>query len=183
MQYFPLVSKLDILYNEADTHHMTKLFRKEGIMSQELMSKNEWHKSQAIDLFNNTWDLLDIEERTDEQNFMMIHTAHASLYHWAQIGTSLEMARGQWQISRVYSELGMGEQALLHGQYSLDLCLDNDIKDFDLAFGYEAVARAAFILEDEELCEGYIALAKDAAQGIASEEDKSYFYNQLNTIK
>lgn len=151
-------------------------------MNAETLTIAEWHKKQAVDLFNETWDLLDLEERTDEQTFMMIHTAHASRYHWAKVGTPLELARGEWQISRVYATLEMGEQALLHGQYSLDLCLDNQIGDFDLAFGYEAVARAAALLEDEELCEGYMVLAKDAAQHIASPEDKAYFYNELNNI-
>ena len=152
-------------------------------MSQEQFTLQEWHKKQAIDLFNDTWKLIDQEERTDEETFLMIHTAHASRYHWTQVGTALNLARGEWLISRVYAILGMGDQALLHGQYSLDLCLDNDIKDFDIAFAYEAVARAAYLLEDQELFEGYYRMADDAAKDIEKPEDKSYFYDELKTIK
>lgn len=152
-------------------------------MSKELLNLEEWHKKQAIDLFNQTWDLIDKgDDRTDEETFLMIHSAHASRYHWTQIGEPVNLARGEWQISRVYALLGMGDQALLHGQYSLDLCLDHSIQDFDLAFGYESVARAAALLKDEELFEGYIALAKDAANGINDPEDKAYFFEELKNI-
>lgn len=152
-------------------------------MHTEMLSLTEWHKKQAVDLFNKTWDLIDKgEERTDEETFLMIHMAHASRYHWTEVGEAVHLARGEWQISRVYALLGMGEQALLHGQYSLDLCLDNNIKDFDLAFGYEAIARAAALLKDEELYEGYVTLAKDAAEGISDSEDKAYFFEELKAI-
>ena len=152
-------------------------------MSQELFTADAWHKKQAVDLFNATWDLIDNDNRSDEETFMMIHTAHASRYHWTQVGTALNLARGEWLISRVYALLGMGDQALLHGQYSLDLCQDNNIGDFDLAFAYESIARAAVLLEDQELYEGYYRMASDAAKNIEKPDDKSYFLDELKTIK
>ena len=36
----------------------------------------------------------------------MIHAAHASRYHWSQVGTKANLARGEWQVSRVYTVLG-----------------------------------------------------------------------------
>ena len=44
----------------------------------------------------------------------MIHAAHASRHHWAAVGTGVNLARGEWQISRVYVTLGRGEPALFH---------------------------------------------------------------------
>ena len=38
--------------------------------------------------------------------------------------------------------LGQGQIALWHAKQSLKLCLENGFGDIDLAFGYEAVARA-----------------------------------------
>lgn len=151
-------------------------------MSNENSMPQDWHKQQAIELFNETWDLMDKKNRTDEEIFLMIHMAHASRFHWTKVGTLLNIARGEWQISRVYALLGMGEPALLHGHYSLDICLENGYKDFDLAFGYEAVARAAKILGEEELFEMHYAAAEDAALGIEKEEDKTYFLGELKTI-
>jgi hypothetical protein len=35
----------------------------------------------------------------------MIHSAHASRYHWQAVGDASDKAIGEWQISRVYSVL------------------------------------------------------------------------------
>lgn len=152
-------------------------------MDKEMFTQEEWHKRQAVDLFNQTWDLMDKNNRTDEENFLMIHMAHASRYHWTLVGEPLNLARGEWQVSRVYATLGMGEPALLHGHYSLDLCLENNIGDFDLAFGYEAVARASKLIGEEELFEIHFASAEEAAESIEKEEDREYFMKELRSIR
>ena len=64
----------------------------------------------AADLFNHVWALLDTEGRTPEQDVEMIHAAHASRHHWGEVGTPVNVARGEWQISRVYATLGRGER-------------------------------------------------------------------------
>jgi tetratricopeptide (TPR) repeat protein len=56
--------------------------------------------------------------------------------------TPAHLARGEWLISRVYAVLQRPEPALYHARRVLDLCQDNGIGDFDLAFAYEALARA-----------------------------------------
>ena len=52
------------------------------------------HHKLAVDCFNSTWSFLDKKDRTPEDDADMIHTAHASRYHWGQIGTPLEFQRG-----------------------------------------------------------------------------------------
>ena len=98
----------------------------------------------AAQLFNETWRRLEHERRTRPDDDRMIHAAHASRYHWGQVpaATPAHLARGEWLISRVYSVLGRTEPALHHAQRVLDLCQENSIGDFDLAFAYEALARA-----------------------------------------
>ena len=107
----------------------------------------------AKTLFNETWDLIDKVPRTDEETITMLHKAHASCLLWREANSPLNNARGEWQVSRVYSILGEGRLALLHGKRSLALCLDNEIGDFDLAFGYEALARAYRALGEKALQE------------------------------
>ena len=43
----------------------------------------EQHKQFAIELFNNTWDMLEKNDRSDYDDIRMIHMAHTSLYHWS----------------------------------------------------------------------------------------------------
>ena len=70
----------------------------------------------AADLFNHTWTLLEKPDRTAAEDDEMIHSAHASRYHWGEVGVGeqVNLARGEWQCSRVYAVLGRAEPALWH---------------------------------------------------------------------
>jgi hypothetical protein len=151
-------------------------------MSDENLTLQQWHRKQAIDNFNATWDLIDKKDRTREDDIKMIHTAHASRYHWGEIGSALEFARGEWQISRVYSLLRMFESSFYHGDYSLKLCEENGIGDFDLAFAYEAIARAYMINNNKEFMEKYLKLALEASHNISDDGDREYFLSELKSI-
>jgi len=97
----------------------------------------------AVDAFNKTWELIDIKERTVQQDLEMIHSAHTSRHHWEEAGgTDLNLARGEWQISHMYSILGRGEPALYHAQVYFDSVMEHKFDDFDLVFAFEAMAYA-----------------------------------------
>lgn len=151
-------------------------------INEEKMNHQEWCKKQAIQAFNATWDLMDKQDRTEDETALMIHTAHASCYLWGFVGTPLNQARGEWQISRVYAISGDGEKAVYHAQRSLNLCLEHNYGDFDLAFCYEAFVRGYKLLGKQALKELNIKLAIEAAEGIAKKDDKDYFLSELNQL-
>lgn len=155
------------------------------LLNKEKLSeeKKEMHRKIAINLFNHTWNLLDKEKRSIEENDEMIHAAHASRYHWGLIGEPINFERGEWQISRVYAVLGKAESAKYHAQRCLDICKENKIGDFDIAFAYEGLARAFALSKDKNQYEKYLQLAKEAGAKIAKKEDKEYFFSELNNIK
>jgi len=138
----------------------------------------------AKQLFNQTWRLLEQEGRTRADDDRMIHTAHASRYHWGQVPevTPAHLARGEWQISRVYAVLGRAEPALHHAQRVLDLCQENGIGDWDLAFAYEALARAHAVAGNAELARECTDQALAAAEDIAESEDRDLLLGDLETI-
>lgn len=140
------------------------------------------HRQLGVDLFNHTWELLDKSERTQAEVDEMIHAAHASCYHWSLAGTPVNLARGEWQISRVYSVLKRAESALYHARRSLEICQENGIGDFDLAFAYESLARAASVSGEKENVVKYLALAKVAGEKIVEQDDKEYFFSQLGSV-
>lgn len=142
----------------------------------------EFHRKFAVDCFNDTWNLIDKTDRTAEEDTRMIHMAHTSRFHWGEIGSPLNFARGDWQISRVYAILGQGKNALTYAKSCLRHCIDNDFGDFDLAFAYEATARAFAILGDEKMTEHNLVLATKAGKIIVKEDDKNYFFAELKTI-
>lgn len=151
-------------------------------MSGKTISKGI-HEQLAKSLFNQTWELLGKKERTKEEDLKMIHSAHASRYHWGEIGTPLEFGRGDWQISRVYSVLGRSEPALYHAQLCLSICKENDIGDFDLAFAYEALARAYAVAGDKSNSDKYFAKAREAGEKIEDQGNRDYFLGELNSIE
>jgi hypothetical protein len=136
----------------------------------------------AVDLFNHVWTLLETTNRTVEQDDEMVHAAHASRYHWGEIGDPANFARGEWQCSRVYAVLGRGEPALHHARRCLEICEKHGIGDWDLAFAYEALARASRVAGDEEGRQRYAALAEEAGAKIREVEDREGFEADLATV-
>ena len=139
-------------------------------------------KQEAIKLFNETWDLMDLKERTKEQQALMLHKAHASYYLWSLCGEKVNLARGEWQVSRAYALLNMGQPALLHGLRSLDICLENNLGGLDLPFGHEAVARAYHILSDSQNAQKHIAQGREACKAIDNSQDKAYALSEIASI-
>jgi len=125
-------------------------------------------------LFNETWNLIDKTNRSEAETITMLHKAHASCYLWREADSPVNNARGEWQVSRVYSLLGEGQLALLHGVCSLALCQNHQIGDFDLAFGYEAVARAHKTLGNLAPQKEHKQLGLVACQAIADNDDRDY---------
>ena len=89
----------------------------------------------------------------------MLHMAHASAYHWAVAPecTPENRARSEWLVSRVSVLCGLEDAARLHAQSCLDWCERFDLRDWDLAYAYEALARAARLAGDDEAAEAYLA--------------------------
>ena len=112
----------------------------------------------------------------------MLHCAHASAYHWRMVGTAENFARSQWQVSRVCTVLGRGEPALHHAQRCLAICEENGIGDWDLAFAYEALARASATAGDRASAQSWAERAYTAAEDIAEQDDRELLLGDLATI-
>ncbi len=149
---------------------------------EERTPEREWHRKFAASLFNWTWTLLEKKHRTREEDDEMVHAAHASRFHWGKVGTPVNFARGDWQISRVYSVLERPEPALFHARRCLDQCEKEKIGDFDLAFAYEALARASAVGGNMKDCKKYIAIAKEIGERIKEKEDKDLFFSDVKTV-
>lgn len=145
-------------------------------------TKAKTHREFGVELFNYVWDLLDKPERTQEEDDSMLNAAHASRYHWENAGTALNVARGEWQIARVYATLKRAEPATYHARRCLEICLENGYGDFDLAFAYEALARASKIEGDTASRDKYLEQAAEASKSIAEGDDRKYFLSELKTI-
>jgi len=132
----------------------------------------------GVDLFNGTWRL--IESREDDD--LMIDCAHASAYHWAVAPECKpeNRARSAWLLARVYAVAGRSEPALHHARRCLELCEQNGLDDWDLAFAYEALARASAASGDSNAVRRFAKLAR--AVPIVDADDRAQLDGDLATI-
>ncbi len=108
----------------------------------------EWHRLQAVEANNSTWELIERTGRDAEDDEEMLRRAYASTYHWTRAARRgpANTARGDWLLSRVHLLLGRPELALHHAERCLATCRGHGLEDFDLAYGHEARGRALLAL-------------------------------------
>jgi hypothetical protein len=141
------------------------------------------HRKLGISLFNRVWELIEQAERTPAEVDEMIAAAHASRYHWSRAATGVNLARGDWQCSRVYAILGRGEPALWHARRCLELVeATADAEDWDLPFAYEALARAHAAAGHGEEAARFRRLAEQAGQTISDPDDREHLTEALADI-
>jgi hypothetical protein len=144
----------------------------------------EEERQLAVDLFNRGWTLMETDERTTEQDDELINTAHASAYHWTQVGTPANRARSEWQLSRVYVVLERVEPALHHARRCQEICEAHPeaMEDWDLPYAHEALARAHALAGDADEAGRHAATARELAAGVAGARDREHLEEDLATL-
>ena len=144
------------------------------------------HRRLGMDLFNHTWTLIEKADRTPAETDEMIHAAHASRYHWSKAGTTVNLARGEWQIARVYSVLRRAEPALWHAgrclAYVEAAVAAGEAEDWDLAAARESMARAAAVAGDAAEAIRWRDLAREALSAIENPADRELIEGDLATL-
>ncbi len=144
----------------------------------------ETHRALAVGLFNRTWTLLEIEGRTARQDAEMIDTAHASAWHWRQVGNAANEARGHWMLARVYSVLAHGPEAVYHATRANEV-LDaggEGIEDWDAAAAAEAMSRALVANGDLAGAAAWKARAGALLEGVSDPDDRGVVEGDLATL-
>jgi DNA-binding transcriptional MerR regulator len=143
------------------------------------------HRALGVALFNHTWTLLEKADRTPAETDEMIHAAHASRFHWGRAldAVPANLARGEWQCSRVYAVLGRGEPALWHARRCVAINEAAGIADWDIASAYEAMARASAVAGDRTAAVEWKEKAEAALDGIADQDDRDLIEGDLATLR
>ncbi len=139
-------------------------------------------RALAVGLFNHVWTLLETPDRSNEQDDEMVHAAHASRYHWGEVGEPSNLAIGEWQCSRVYAVLGRGEPALHHARRCLEILERHGITDWKVASAYEAMARASAVAGDRSAALEWKARAERELAAIADPEDREVIEQDVASL-
>lgn len=135
------------------------------------------HRWFAVECNNRTWDLLEKSDRTADEDAELVHAAHASGYHWQQVGTTVHRGRALYMIANAHAAVGQGDAGKAFGAACLQLmeAEPDAFADWDVAFAHDALARAIAAAGEEEAARA----AKDEAAAIgariADADDKSVF--------
>lgn len=128
-----------------------------------------WHRRNGVECNNAVYGFLDRTDRTADDDARMLHTAHASAYHWGFAGGPEHQVRAEYLLGRVYAYLGRAEPALFHAGRALSLCDAAGLADFDRWFVHEGMARALACAG--RLDEATTHLATARATPVADPED------------
>jgi DNA-binding transcriptional MerR regulator len=138
----------------------------------------------AVGLFDRVWQLLEVPDRTREQDDEMLHAAHASRYHWGEVPTAerKNLAIGEWQCSRVYAVLGRGEPALYHARRCLELVEEGAHEQWLLASAYEALSRAAAVAGETAKAKEWKAKAQETIAREPEPEEREVIEQDIATL-
>lgn len=149
---------------------------------EEKMTLDEFHKKMAVQTNNAIWPILDKENPSVDELEEALHMAHTSMFHWSKIGKPINKARAEYMISRVCSAMGRGKPALFHAKKCLEITDETGVGDWDLAFAYEAIARAYATDSDSKNCKKYKKIAQKAIDNVKGEEDKKICQGELDKV-
>jgi hypothetical protein len=143
---------------------------------------DEAHQYFAQSSNGRVWELLQKQERSQAENDEMLHAAHACAYHWKFVGAPVHQQRGEWLLSHVHVMLGHAPEAVRHAERCFELTESHKdfMKDFDIAYAFEGMARAHAMIGDQKLAEEFLVLAQQAGSPIADEEDRSIFMGDFD---
>jgi tetratricopeptide (TPR) repeat protein len=150
-----------------------------------LLTLDEAHSHFAVAYNQAVWKHLENEERSQEDTQTMIHSAHASLMHWAASSKAHPMhhARALYLLATVYTAANRYAEAIFYAKACSDYTdlHKSELRDFDLAYMYLALGRA-YALDNQRLASmEYFTLSRQAGNQIADEEDKKIFLNDFRT--
>ena len=133
--------------------------------------------------FNYTWELIEKEEKTENDILAMKHTAHAALYHWSQRAecTDQNLSIGYWQLSRVYALAEEGKNAVRYGEKCLQYSKMYGVAPVFLGYAYEALARGYALMKNNEKKNLYLDKTQEIAQTLQDEE-REQLLGDLATI-
>ena len=131
-----------------------------------------WHRTFAPRAFNGTWEYLDMDELTREQEEEMLASSFAQKYHWSAVGGARNWAIADWQVSRVLAVMGYADLSRRFGERSLEIAIEHDLDPFVKGFAHEAIARAAADVDDIETFSEHVAAARALASEIEDPDDR-----------
>lgn len=140
------------------------------------------HRYFSAHCFNRAWDLIDKKDRTPAEDCLMVSLNQASIFHWSQRADETDKNRsiGYWQASRIQALLGNALEAHRFGE--ICLTFSHALEPFYLGYAYEALARAAKLVDDTGGFNLYMAAATKQAAAVPRQQDRTLLEADLQSL-
>lgn len=138
-------------------------------------------KKLASEANSEAWKFLSRSNLGEDERIQMLACSYSSLYLWARAGgSSLNLARGHWLISRVACVLDEKSLAQKHSKLCRSYTeLATDRKDFDDVYALESEARVAALIGDKARSAELQMKAKKLASEVKDSEDRELVEGDL----
>jgi hypothetical protein len=140
------------------------------------------HRASAVASFNGAWELIDLPDRTPEQNRRMLTLAFAARWHWGEIGTAENIAVSDWQVGHAAALAGEVSLAKTFSAAAYEVARSDDLPDWLRASSAEGMARACAVDGDRAGYDRYAEEARTLIAGLEDEEDRALITGQLASI-
>lgn len=144
---------------------------------------NTAHRYFGVECNNAIWEIIKKSDLSETDKTEIICLANTSYWHWSQFSgcKMVNIARGLYMVALAYTYAERKSEALLNAQKCLDYCNQNkdELKDFDLAYAYQIMARA-YALNLYKETQQSINKATELGELIADPEDKKIYMTDFN---
>jgi len=141
------------------------------------------HRELAVSLFNRTWELLDDDARSKEDDAEMLTAAFASRYHWLQVGDPRNFSVSDWQVSRVAAVLGFADLANVYAARSLETAVAAGLGPFYVAYAHEAGARGAHLTGDHARKQEHLDIAYELLEQVDEVPERDLLAPDLDELR
>lgn len=185
---FTLSDKIRILtvaasaLSERDTFRAQELLHQALKLSESGLEKNDpANRSLAVTGNNLACALEEKKSRTELESQLMVLAAQTGRKFWELAGTWYEVSIAEYRLAMTYLQINDPSRALLHAQNNLEILRENQPKDYDMFFGYQALALAEKQKGNES---GFETAAENAKRYYEklNDEDKSFCEAGLRTL-
>ncbi|MBN1969952.1 MAG: hypothetical protein JXR48_10240 [Candidatus Delongbacteria bacterium] len=176
-----MLMKIIVLFIACLTYNTISEEYNNSNSMENIMEQKELHKKMAIEIFNSIWPKMDKSDRTLEEDNALVDAAHASLYHWRISGNKLNIQRGYWMISRVYSVVKRYDESNFYAKLCYDITMEEKFDDFDYSYACEAMARSYAGIGDVDKAKKFYILAEKSVDNIKGKEDRELFISDLKS--
>jgi hypothetical protein len=139
-------------------------------------------RANAVAAYNRSWELLDLEDRTPEQDAALLSAAFASRHHWIAAGGDEQRVVADWMVSRAAAAVGNGGLAVTFAKRALDGAAAGSYPAWLRASVQEGAARAYAAAGDADMRAVHLALASAELDQETDPDDRQVIEEQLATV-